>query len=86
MYANDTEKFSSSLSIDRGGLGLSRCGTRGGHVKPKKSESAGLASKPDSPNYPDFPEKPAFTGVIWEKARPQIAFSAVIYPSTFFSA
>lgn len=56
MYASDTEKFSSSLSIDRGGLGVSRW-HRGGHVKPKKSESAGLASKRDSPNYPDFPGK-----------------------------
>lgn len=36
---------------------MSRWHHRGGHVKSKKSESAGLASKRDSPNYPDFPGK-----------------------------
>lgn len=82
MYANDTEKFSSSLSIDRRGQNL------GDSVPwwPRKSEE--MRRGPPSfetrfPNYPDSSEKPAFTGVIWEKAMLQIACPAVIYPGSF---
>lgn len=57
---------------------------RGGHVeKRRKAKRAGSSFETRFPNYPDSSEKPAFTGVIWEKARPQIACPAVIYPRSF---
>lgn len=56
MYANDTEKFSSSLSIDSKGVRNSEIAHRGGHVKAKKSERAAQLRN-EIPELPGFPGK-----------------------------
>lgn len=53
---------------------------RGGHEEMRRGPPS---FETRFPNYPDSSEKPAFTGVIWEKAMLQIACPAVIYPGSF---